>query len=95
MDHVLGAPFHPQILGKIERWHKTMKNHVLLEDYYMPNDLEQQIVAFVEYYNTHRDHESLGNVTPASTSAETKPASEKGKRSKNRQSNIAACNIKS
>lgn len=65
MDHVRGAPFHPQTQGKIERWHQTMKNRVLLENYYLPGDLEQQIRAFVEYYNNHRYHESLGNVTPA------------------------------
>ena len=65
MDHVRGAPFHPQTQGKIERWHQTMKNRVLLENYYLPSDLERQIGAFVEYYNTQRYHESLGNVTPA------------------------------
>jgi putative transposase len=65
MDHVRGAPFHPQTQGKIERWHQTMKNRVLLENYYLPGDLEQQIGAFVEYYNYERYHESLNNVTPA------------------------------
>ncbi|WP_111735908.1 IS3 family transposase [Roseovarius amoyensis] len=65
MDHVRGAPFHPQTQGKIERWHQTMKNRVLLENYYMPGDLERQIGAFVEYYNNQRYHESLSNVTPA------------------------------
>ena len=65
MDHVRGAPFHPQTQGKIERWHQTMKNRVLLENYYLPGDLERQIRAFVEYYNNQRYHESLGNVTPA------------------------------
>jgi transposase InsO family protein/transposase-like protein len=74
MDHVRGAPFHPQTQGKIERWHQTMKNRVLLEHYYLPGDLERQIEAFVEYYNHHRYHESLNNVTPADVyfgSAET------------------------
>jgi len=65
MDHVRGAPFHPQTQGKIERWHQTMKNRVLLENYYLSGDLEQQIAAFVEYYNTACYHESLNNVTPA------------------------------
>ncbi len=65
MDHVRGAPFHPQTQGKIERWHQTMKNKVLLENYYLPGDLERQIEAFVDYYNNARYHESLGNVTPA------------------------------
>ncbi len=65
MDHVRGAPFHPQTQGKIERWHQTMKNRVLLEHYYLPGDLERQIEAFIEYYNNRRYHESLNNVTPA------------------------------
>lgn len=65
MDHVRGAPFHPQTQGKIERWHQTMKNRVLLENYYLPGDLEQQIDAFVDYYNNQRYHESLNNLTPA------------------------------
>ena len=65
MDHVRGAPFHPQTQGKIERWHQTMKNRVLLEHYYLPGDLERQIEAFVQHYNNHRYHESLNNVTPA------------------------------
>jgi len=65
MKHVRGAPFHPQTQGKIERWHQTMKNRVLLENYYLPGDLERQIGAFVDYYNNQRYHESLNNVTPA------------------------------
>jgi len=37
----------------------------LLENYYLPGDLERQIRAFVDYYNNQRYHESLNNVTPA------------------------------
>ncbi len=65
MDHVRGAPYHPQTQGKIERWHQTLKNRILLENYYLPGDLEAQIEAFVEHYNHHRYHESLNNLTPA------------------------------
>jgi len=65
MKHIRGAPFHPQTQGKIERWHQTMKNRILLENYYLPGDLEYQIETFVEYYNNQRYHESLNNVTPA------------------------------
>ncbi|EFG9941161.1 IS3 family transposase, partial [Escherichia coli] len=65
MSHVRGAPLHPQTQGKIERWHQTLKNRILLENYFLPGDLERQIEAFVEYYNHRRHHESLGNVTPA------------------------------
>ena len=65
MDHVRGAPNHPQTQGKRERWHQTLKNRILLENYYLPGDLEANVGAFVEYYNHHRYHESLGNLTPA------------------------------
>jgi len=56
---------HPQTQGKIERWHQTLKNRILLENYFLPGDLEAQIEAFIEHYNHQRYHESLGNVTPA------------------------------
>lgn len=65
MDHVRGAPYHPQTQGKIERWHQTLKNRILLENYYLPGDLRQQIDAFVDQYNHRRYHESLQNLTPA------------------------------
>ena len=64
MSHVRGAPYHPQTQGKIERWHQTLKNRILLENYYLPGDLENQISAFVDRYNNQRYHESIGNVTP-------------------------------
>jgi len=65
MQHTRGAPYHPMTQGKIERWHQTLKNRILLENYYMPGDLEAQIEAFVAHYNHHRYHESLSNLTPA------------------------------
>src|SRR5512139_199515 len=65
MDHVRGAPMHPQTQGKIERWHQTLKNRILLENYYLPGALEQAIGDFVAHYNHLRYHESLGNLTPA------------------------------
>ncbi len=65
MEHIRGAPYHPQTQGKIERWHQTLKNRILLENYFLPGDLKDQIEAFVDYYNHHRYHESLSNLTPA------------------------------
>ena len=65
MDHVRGAPNHPQTQGKIERWHQTLKNRVLLENYYLPGDLKASVGTFVEHYNHRRYHESLANLTPA------------------------------
>ena len=51
--------------GKIERYHRSMKNVVKLRNYYYPWELDQAIEVFVEYYNNQRYHESLENLTPA------------------------------
>ena len=63
--HIKGKPFHPQTQGKIERYHRTMKNVIKLEHYYSPDQLRQRIGEFVDYYNHYRYHESLNNMTPA------------------------------
>ena len=65
MEHTRGAPYHPQTQGKIERYHRSMKNVVKLDKYYSPWELERALGRFVEHYNHRRYHESLGNVTPA------------------------------
>src|SRR5262249_46568939 len=65
MQHVRGAPYHPMTQGKIERWHQTLKNRILLENYYLPGELEAKIGDFVAYYNHLRYHESIANLTPA------------------------------
>ena len=56
--HVRGKPLHPQTQGKIERYHRTMKNIIKLEHYYSPEELETKIADFVDYYNNQRYHES-------------------------------------
>jgi putative transposase len=51
--------------GKIERWHQTLKNRLLLENCYLPGEPENQIEAFVADYNHCRYHESIESLTPA------------------------------
>jgi transposase InsO family protein/transposase-like protein len=65
MRHTRGKPYHPMTQGKIERYHRTMKNVICLDNHYFPCGLEQEIARFVEYYNNRRVHESLDNLTPA------------------------------
>lgn len=65
IEHTRGAPYHPMTQGKIERYHRSMKNIVNLQNYFLPGELESQIASFVEYYNNQRYHESLDNLTPA------------------------------
>jgi len=65
MTHTRGRPYHPQTQGKIERWHRSMKNQILLNNYYLPSELQEHLQRFVSYYNHERYHESLDNLTPA------------------------------
>lgn len=65
IKHIHGSPYHPMTQGKIERWHRSMKNVVKLQNYYSPSELEKAIAEWVEYYNNKRYHEALENVTPA------------------------------
>ena len=65
MSHTRGAPYHPQTQGKIERWHLSLKSRILLENYYLPDELEKAVANFVDHYNHQRYHESLDNLTPA------------------------------
>ena len=60
IGHVRGAPNHPRTQGKIERWHQTLKNRILLENYFLPGDLEAHIGDFGGHYN----HVSAGVKIP-------------------------------
>ena len=55
---------HPQTQGKIERYHRSMKNVIKLNHYFCPSELENAIDGWVKYYNERRFHESLDNLTP-------------------------------
>jgi putative transposase len=63
--HIRGKPYHPMTQGKIERYHRSLKNVICLENHYFPWELEQAIGDFIDYYNNQRYHEALNNLTPA------------------------------
>jgi len=65
IKHILASPFHPQTNGKMERYHQTIKREVNQVPYEVPQDLESAIKEFVDFYNYHRYHKALGDVTPA------------------------------
>ena len=62
--HILASPYPPQTNGKIERYHKSLKEKIKLYVYDCPNILKEEIGKFISKYNKRRYHESLGNVSP-------------------------------
>lgn len=64
IKHINGKPYHPQTQGKIERYHRSLKNVIKLDNYYSPDELRRRLSDWVEWYNNHRYHEALDNVKP-------------------------------
>jgi transposase InsO family protein len=66
VELINAAPAHPQTLGKLERFHRTLKEW--LADEGLALDLEHlQLLLdrFRAHYNGERPHQGIGNQTPA------------------------------
>jgi putative transposase len=65
MTHVRTSPFYPQSNGKIERWHKSLKQECIRPLTPLTvEDARRLIQIYVDHYNTKRLHSAIGYVTP-------------------------------
>jgi transposase InsO family protein len=68
-------PYHPQTCGKVERFQQTLKKWLRRQPLAADlTELQAQLDAFVDYYNHHRPHRGIGNITPAERWTQTPPA---------------------
>src|SRR5438270_7707410 len=75
MTHVKTSPYYPQSNGKIERWHRILKEECIRPGTPLTLEDARRIVGkFVEYYNTVRLHSALGYITPKDKLAGTEKA---------------------
>ena len=60
------APFHPQTLGKLEAYHKTLRRELIsLRFFESPSEAKKEILRFNEQYNYERPHSGCKGLTPA------------------------------
>ncbi len=66
IKHVYTKPYRLQTNGKIERFWKTLKEDVIEDALYQNlDDLKEEMLGFLVYYNNHRPHSAIGGKTPA------------------------------
>ncbi len=65
MKHKYTKPYRPQTNGKIERFWKTLKEDFTEDSLFNDiNDLKEELLGYIVYYNEHRPHSSLNGKTP-------------------------------
>jgi transposase InsO family protein len=62
--HIYASRCHPQTCGKIERLHRTAKDRLGLVIHSTPDELQQSVTKFCDWYNNKRYHEAIGNLRP-------------------------------
>ena len=67
IDHILTAPRTPTTTGKIERFHRTLRDDFNTRQIFRNLKTAQEALdEWVSYYNTQRPHQSLADATPES-----------------------------
>src|SRR5436190_8735009 len=66
IDHLLTAPRRPTTTGKIERFHRTLRQEFLTGKVFADLEAAQgELDRWVQSYNTERPHSALSMATPA------------------------------
>ena len=65
IEHRYTKPYRPQTNGKIERFWKTLSEDFLEDSLFNDlDDLKNELISYLIYYNEHRPHSSLNGSTP-------------------------------
>lgn len=65
IKHRYTRPYRPQTNGKVERFWKTLEEDLLRETTFDSIDeLKEELLQYLFYYNHERPHQSLGNISP-------------------------------
>lgn len=65
MKHKYTKPYRPQTNGKIERFWKTLKEDFTEDSLFNDiDDLKEELLGYIVYYNEHRPHSALNGKTP-------------------------------
>ena len=65
LSHVTTSPYYPQSNGKLERFHKTIKEDCIRRKVPFNYDDAKRIISnYIEYYNKERLHSAIGYITP-------------------------------
>lgn len=65
MKHKYTKPYRPQTNGKVERFWKTLKEDFTEDSLFNDiNDLKEELLGYIVYYNEHRPHSALNGNTP-------------------------------
>jgi hypothetical protein len=72
IKHRYTRPYRPQTNGKVERLWRTIEDDMLRDTSYQSvEQLKQELVNYLVYYNDHRPHQALGGKTPRSQISST------------------------
>ncbi len=66
IEHIKSRPQHPQTVGKVERFWKTLWDEFLSRTVFADyTDCDRRLALFIQHYNFQRPHQALDGLVPA------------------------------